>query len=292
MPFPKLSQCSLRMWGLRGVSHALPQVIPMFPTHVGIARCSSTAAQCPRHVPYACGDCAGVRAVCVLAGKCSLRMWGLRDFAIGRIESRDMFPTHVGIARESVGAHLAVAHVPYACGDCADFGSEERNHERCSLRMWGLRDAGRPRCGAACMFPTHVGIAREPPHRAPGHRYVPYACGDCARVGPPLLGWLVCSLRMWGLRGAQAGIDSPIQMFPTHVGIARPYSRNRTNIADVPYACGDCAHYSSASVFWWICSLRMWGLRARPLGAGTGDANVPYACGDCAEPGTMPTCPR
>ena len=75
-PLPAL--CSLRMWGLREGYQHVADAPQMFPTHVGIARTSGRRMDMDTHVPYACGDCAALRAVRAYSSQCSLRMWGLR----------------------------------------------------------------------------------------------------------------------------------------------------------------------------------------------------------------------
>ena len=51
-----------------------------------------------------------------------------------------MFPTHVGIARRTIGDFRGGRDVPYACGDCAEAQAAKERASQCSLRMWGLRD--------------------------------------------------------------------------------------------------------------------------------------------------------
>ena len=132
--------------------------------------------------------------------------------------------------------------------------------------------------------------------------HVPYACGDCANTSSTSIRPILCSLRMWGLRGQiRCGPRHPA-MFPTHVGIARMGSSRAFAWLYVPYACGDCALIDGPGAGLSVCSLRMWGLRVlipagarlvimfpthvgiarRRAGPPRSDAYVPYACGDCA----------
>ena len=261
-PRPALSACSLRMWGLRVVRGRSDLPPAMFPTHVGIARFIPSKHAWIEHVPYACGDCAANRPHTRKSRPCSLRMWGLRGLGCPAASGCRMFPTHVGIARSLYSLIGHLPHVPYACGDCAHFQHPYVTPAKCSLRMWGLRDVAAQRVPTGPMFPTHVGIARNPFQHGGACQDVPYACGDCASPLGSLEAVWSCSLRMWGLRAPALGQQRPAVMFPTHVGIARrarPCPRWRVY---VPYACGDCARCSSS---------------CRPR------CNVPYACGDCAE---------
>ena len=214
-----------------------------------------------------------------------------------------MFPTHVGIARRKAANLRQRAHVPYACGDCAACADGNATRAQCSLRMWGLRDAAPQAPPTYPMFPTHVGIARRRPARRRPLRNVPYACGDCAASSGGGGTGAGCSLRMWGLRAVPLRQAPGAYMFPTHVGIARPRHPSARVLLDVPYACGDCANKGHGGRYTKACSLRMWGLRARPLPRhgsplmfpthvgiaraahcrGTGRHYVPYACGDCAD---------
>ena len=172
-----------------------------------------------------------------------------------------MFPTHVGIARTGSARRRGAGNVPYACGDCARSCRPLRSMGLCSLRMWGLRGAGRNGFAEAVMFPTHVGIARAGHGGGYRHGDVPYACGDCASAStldcpPPHVPYACgdcaprraaacrlreCSLRMWGLRGVHAHAPAARRMFPTHVGIARITTGPCPRPSYVPYACGDCA---------------------------------------------------
>ncbi len=273
--------CSLRMWGLRDREIVRPSRGRMFPTHVGIARTDATGASGRADVPYACGDCAGPYVSTIGYEECSLRMWGLRVIAHVGIFHGEMFPTHVGIARNQLENKTNHRNVPYACGDCAKPRRKAALSVPCSLRMWGLRDF-QPivRVGDG-MFPTHVGIARCRFCAKRQHGDVPYACGDCAPSTATTPTGVPCSLRMWGLRGAWSAYRGIRRMFPTHVGIAAPDRR-----LTAPH----------------LCSLRMWGLRAENRSFGCADImfpthvgiarragclrscarHVPYACGDCA----------
>ena len=236
-----VNPCSLRMWGLRGRVRRQPPDVRMFPTHVGIARIEQFARMTTRNVPYACGDCALTSHRASRVSKCSLRMWGLRDRVRAGQQFRNMFPTHVGIARASSAARSASRNVPYACGDCAYLPTGLHPETQCSLRMWGLRGRVRRQPPDVRMFPTHVGIARAAGYLQEPASDVPYACGDCA--GKHVLNdvRVVCSLRMWGLRGVGGTRQTGGMMFPTHVGIARTYWMTSASSSDVPYACGDCA---------------------------------------------------
>ena len=133
--------CSLRMWGLRGIAITRMNSTLMFPTHVGIARPERTYSSDVRHVPYACGDCASANPSLCAMCRCSLRMWGLRGLCRRQRRPCLMFPTHVGIAWAKNARWLRVGDVPYACGDCAYACGRCARWCRCSLRMWGLRDA-------------------------------------------------------------------------------------------------------------------------------------------------------
>ena len=173
-------ECSLRMWGLRVGQVGPVQLIFMFPTHVGIARTEARTCDASSDVPYACGDCASAFAKRQIVDACSLRMWGLRESQQSIAPEQEMFPTHVGIARRCVMEWKDKRNVPYACGDCADAVKGAFTIGGCSLRMWGLREeVKRQRC-RRCMFPTHVGIARNLHSPRQDRGNVPYACGDCA----------------------------------------------------------------------------------------------------------------
>ncbi len=107
------------MWGLREDVQDEDVQDEMFPTHVGIARLEGVNYAWIEDVPYACGDCAATLCYPWKNGRCSLRMWGLRD-SVHPIQDRDsMFPTHVGIARSRRSSWTERRDVPYACGDCA-----------------------------------------------------------------------------------------------------------------------------------------------------------------------------
>ena len=235
------TSCSLRMWGLRVRTTSTIRPSLMFPTHVGIARPLSFYPPFAGHVPYACGDCAAADVPEKAITGCSLRMWGLREAAETDKQPAQMFPTHVGIARTVNVPVRQNQHVPYACGDCADISGPSISLDTCSLRMWGLRGQRQRRQSRQQMFPTHVGIARGNLADFGRIRDVPYACGDCA--GSIMTTWSAhrCSLRMWGLRGGGQDVVGHLDMFPTHVGIARVGWTPTAPVWHVPYACGDCA---------------------------------------------------
>ena len=172
-----------------------------------------------------------------------------------------MFPTHVGIARSPSRTSSIGTHVPHACGDCADDQVVNGNGAACSPRMWGLRAPAAYDRAVFVMFPTHVGIARGRGMDGLRQGNVPHACGDCATASGCRNSLPRCSPRMWGLRVTTLRARVTDNMFPTHVGIARP-ARTRPNPSrDVPHACGDCAERQGAPVGAGVCSPRMWGLR-------------------------------
>ena len=109
--------CSLRMWGLRGGPPDGRDRAGMFPTHVGIARLINAKLSWCCNVPYACGNCTTFGPYRYGIGICSLRMWGLRGFPARYALGDGMFPTHVGIARQSCRKPCAHRNVPYAHGN-------------------------------------------------------------------------------------------------------------------------------------------------------------------------------
>ena len=89
----------------------------VFPTHVGMFRCSGQDLGMPTCFPHACGDVPSDGTVEVVTGKFSPRMWGCSAGSHRGGAHQRVFPTHVGMFRFIEIIEGAAFRFPHACGD-------------------------------------------------------------------------------------------------------------------------------------------------------------------------------
>ncbi len=132
-----------------------------------------------------------------------------------------VFPTRVGMARIGWPNRTGPACFPHPRGDGPNLGGFVDHHPPFSPPAWGWPDAARETVRAADVFPTRVGMARQPPRRICWRSCFPHPRGDGPRrptqptrphpFSPPAWGWPAESLPRWHRNW----------VFPTRVGMAR-----------------------------------------------------------------------
>ena len=150
-----------------------------------------------------------------------------------------VFPTCVGMARKPRTAQGGPARVPHLRGDGPSVSRRTIAVPACSPPAWGWpggEDAGSV---GDEVFPTCVGMARQPPPlpRRPGR--VPHLRGDGPtrlRIGPPI--WS-CSPPAWGWPEQGGDGNGPARVFPTCVGMARQRCSRCLEREGVPHLRGD-----------------------------------------------------
>ena len=210
---------------------------------------------------------------------CSPRTWGWTAYRFRSEPLRPVFPTHVGMDRRMAMPATSPTRVPHARGDGPFTDYSETAEQTCSPRTWGWTDQATRHHLRLRVFPTHVGMDRwtlQPATTRPG---VPHARGD----GPAVLGGgevnQTCSPRTWGwtVLSNSYGLDPSV--FPTHVGMDRPFSGRamftscvpthvgmdrksapyRRWFPCVPHARGDGPFSGFPQGIWRTCSPRTWG---------------------------------
>src|SRR5437870_3616652 len=91
--------CSPRMWGWTAARAGQGEVVPVFPTHVGMDRVRFWWTPPAASVPHACGDGPTPLGLAPEIAQCSPRMWGWTDHVPTCRLWRRVFPTHVGMDR-------------------------------------------------------------------------------------------------------------------------------------------------------------------------------------------------
>ncbi len=233
--------------------------IDVFPTRVGVDRWPSRAPSRRRGVPHARGGGPRATGGNYVTDLCSPRAWGwtaVRPRVSGRAH---VFPTRVGVDRNTVAAVRHRAGVPHARGGGPPAGRACRSGHQCSPRAWGWTAYPRQRRPQRCVFPTRVGVDRV---GALGHWMrgrVPHARGG----GPSMMHGgcheTQCSPRAWGWTGSELGRRLARVVFPTRVGVDRGRRRLPGMRGRVPHARGGGPNGGQTSNIYTLCSPRAWG---------------------------------
>src|ERR1035438_7402945 len=226
-------------WGWSELSMAWRYSRGVFPTRVGMVRFDSNEKAPDACIPHPRGD-----------GPLSHRhggknkwysppAWGWSDFSPSASLCALVFPTRVGMVLHRPGRWRVRACIPHPRGDGPLTTIRVRARVEYSPPAWGWSGH---RLGSACLsrvFPTRVGMVRQPSRLEPAHVRIPHPRGD----GPQLDGasgereWY--SPPAWGWSVIIEQKDWRDCVFPTRVGMPRPWSGARLRRPGIPHPRGD-----------------------------------------------------
>ena len=189
----------------------------------------------------------------------SPRTWGWTAHSRTFLSRRSVFPTHVGMDRRPVAISRPRFRIPHARGDGPKLTKARVRSWRYSPRTWGWTECLQRRMTMRTVFPTHVGMDRNPRRSPPRGRGIPHARGDGPRSAAPAVASASYSPRTWGWTGSRRGGGrggeySPRtwgwtghvggravyeHVFPTHVGMDRNRGPMITWLCRIPHARGD-----------------------------------------------------
>ena len=254
-----LPACSPRTWGW---TVRLPGACPscrVFPTHVGMDRRRPSSICLSPRVPHARGDGPDGSQGVVELGGCSPRTWGWTAILTRFLAVAWVFPTHVGMDRDSYSAVNVPRGVPHARGDGPYSESVNQSILKCSPRTWGWTGARRPAGTTAPVFPTHVGMDRTGIRAGASRAGVPHARGDGPSFSHGFILHRWCSPRTWGWTVSLWPYGKYQNVFPTHVGMDRERGKRPFLVPCVPHARGDGPVKFAGGGSRVRCSPRTWG---------------------------------
>ena len=155
--------------------------MPVFPTRVGMVRAPPGPAEVAQGFPHARGDGPIENTHDTLWRRFSPRAWGWSGVPLPGMAPVAVFPTRVGMVRQTDTAIFCRYRFPHARGDGPSAPARTRFLETFSPRAWGWSGNQCQRPGVLQVFPTRVGMVRGEPGSVCDFERFPHARGD----GPP-----------------------------------------------------------------------------------------------------------
>ena len=212
---------SPRLWGCSASCSPSGSWVCLFPTPVGMFRPPRTWPSPCGTFPHACGDVPGCRKFELDPVRFSPRLWGCSVRPPRNRQTRQLFPTPVGMFRTTTSSSFPRAPFPHACGDVPLYNAGVAVADHFSPRLWGCSGRIRSACQLYILFPTPVGMFRSPPARSLPIPSFPHACGDVPSSLSLIVLTSVFSPRLWGCSEPNRGGDIRRVLFPTPVGMFR-----------------------------------------------------------------------
>ena len=214
----------------------------IFPTRVGMFRRDSDLSATAFHLPHASGDVPDPALAAVIADESSPREWGCSALLWLPRFRRRIFPTRVGMFRQTRRSTPVRSHLPHASGDVPVARRSQGAHGR--------------------IFPTRVGMFRGRTNERQREAHLPHASGDVPDAEITALKSQLSSPREWG---CSVVIPAPLGrafIFPTRVGMFRRSSARPATCEDLPHASGDVPRIRGYHNIGSKSSPREWGCSA------------------------------
>ena len=170
--------CSPRVWGWTGGCGGWAGHAGVFPTGVGMDRCSGRGGGRRHGVPHGCGDGPNPRPYFAKGTGCSPRVWGWTGQRETSLLNLSVFPTGAGMDRREHRGRRGDQRVPHGCGDGPLRSMSPLQIPGCSPRVWGWTDLYVAEMDEAAVFPTGVGMDRDVTGKGQQQSRVPHGCGD------------------------------------------------------------------------------------------------------------------
>ena len=148
---------------------------------------------------------------------------------------------------------------PHACGDVPIIGDVVGAAVQFSPRLWGCSGVHAMDEEARVVFPTPVGMFRQPNRRREQPFCFPHACGDVPERASKHLLPTAFSPRLWGCSVRPETGQSTRRVFPTPVGMFRKTEAECREAGRFPHACGDVPKRKTKRVMTRAFSPRLWG---------------------------------
>ena len=160
--------------------------------------------------------------------------------------------------------HNARSTFPHACGDVPDNRPRRRRASPFSPRLWGCSVTWDVCHHRHALFPTPVGMFREPPLKEKDLETFPHACGDVPVIEGATVKCTHFSPRLWGCSVHRQLRAHIARLFPTPVGMFRAAASQSRPTATFPHACGDVPVLIDSRGNIISFSPRLWGCSGPP----------------------------
>ena len=193
----------------------------VFPTRVGMVRWRTSARRSLRSFPHTRGDGPPVPVIAKSCPAFSPHAWGWSGFHRRKITLPTVFPTRVGMVRESNPPSGALQCFPHTRGDGPPLSTLNSPTGRFSPHAWGWSVFVAVGAVGGDVFPTRVGMVRHRPALPAHRRRFPHTRGD----GPQRRNLLeregAFSPHAWGWSVLVSVVLRLPAVFPTRVGMVR-----------------------------------------------------------------------
>ena len=194
----------------------------VFPTRVGMVRSFGCSGPGWSRFPHPRGDGPSSEPTSQLHVGFSPPAWGWSVAHHGPRHARAVFPTRVGMVRGRNGASLPGCSFPHPRGDGPRYLARARRHETAfSPPAWGWSGELPDGDWLAGVFPTRVGMVREPRRALTTRGCFPHPRGDGPREVESSSATATFSPPAWGWSGSNRWRYSSVVVFPTRVGMVR-----------------------------------------------------------------------
>ncbi len=158
----------------------------VFPTRVGMDRMYLRALSVTYRIPHTRGDGPNMRIAGLSIFAYSPHAWGWTESNRASKSRRFVFPTRVGMDRQSVTSSTASMSIPHTRGDGPSVSPHPENASTYSPHAWGWTDAGLNGSAHFDVFPTRVGMDRSSSPMCALVWRIPHTRGDGPRSRAPL----------------------------------------------------------------------------------------------------------
>ena len=153
-----LSQYSPHMWGWSFKHWVTGEVLPVFPTHVGVILRRAINFLAMFCIPHTCGGDPKQHCSRQWCKEYSPHMWGWSRMESVTRSVVSVFPTHVGVILNRIHFPIEGTSIPHTCGGDPSPHLEVVNKARYSPHMWGWSCCWATSSHVHYVFPTHVGV--------------------------------------------------------------------------------------------------------------------------------------
>ena len=220
-PFEVAEGSSPPTWGCSGGAAYWGDALGVFPTHVGVFRRRRQRCEGDLSLPHPRGGVPFMEPYERTRAGSSPPTWGCSVADALLLTTLPVFPTHVGVFRACCPPSWLAPCLPHPRGGVPSKVSGPGTGTESSPPTWGCSEPRGRHVVLSQVFPTHVGVFRDP-----GIGALRLVCLPHPRGGVPLLVEVEATSRSsspptWGC-SAEGDLGAPqFAVFPTHVGVFR-----------------------------------------------------------------------
>ena len=262
-----ITQFSPHTWGCSVPSSPVCGSTYVFPTHVGMFRVMRFYVDGSNSFPHTRGDVPFTGLVAALSQSFSPHTWGCSDWFTGSSSNKKVFPTHVGMFRKSLHAFVITHGFPHTRGDVPAPTRIRNATLSFSPHTWGC--SGDVPLGGenAPVFPTHVGMFLGSMELLTILTGFPHTRGDVPDFFDYQAQYNTFSPHTWGCSAPSPGSRVRSVVFPTHVGMFRPFLNSAPYEVCFPHTRGDVPSCRLSFRLAFMFSPHTWGCSAPSPGS-------------------------